>query len=108
MQRIWIRGKHRRVKPKYRNTFEPRQKYILVCEIVAEASARRIDKSCAGPTATGRTPFLAQSNPAPFGATRSFIANTPLETALPVVGDVNKTSIFRLMGQLSPYFPNPE
>ncbi len=60
-----------------------------------------------GPTATGRTPFLAESNPAPFGASRSFVANTPLETALPIVGDTQNASIFQLMGQLSPYFPNP-
>ncbi|KAL8949673.1 MAG: hypothetical protein Q9222_004234 [Ikaeria aurantiellina] len=63
----------------------------------------------AGPTPTGSAPFLAASNPAPFGATRSFVANGPLETTLPIIGDTaNNTSIFRLMGQLSPYFPNPE
>ena len=61
----------------------------------------------AGPTATGRTPFLAESNPVPFGASRSFVANVPLETALPIVGNTQNASIFRLMGQLSPYFPNP-
>ena len=60
-----------------------------------------------GPTPTGRAPFLAQSNPAPFGTSRSFIANTPLETALPIAGDTTNSSIFHLMGQLSPYFPNP-
>ena len=60
-----------------------------------------------GPTPTGRAPFLAQSNPAPFGTSRSFIANTPLETALPIAGDATNPSIFHLMGQLSPYFPNP-
>ncbi|KAL9026293.1 MAG: hypothetical protein Q9196_005019 [Gyalolechia fulgens] len=62
----------------------------------------------AGPTATGAAPFLAATNQAPFGATRSFVANTPLETALPIVGDTRNTGIFHLMGQLSPYFPNPE
>ena len=60
-----------------------------------------------GPTATGQAPFLAQSNPAPFGTTRSFVPNAPLETALPIVGDTTNASIFQLMGQLSPYFPNP-
>ena len=60
-----------------------------------------------GPTPTGRAPFLAQSNPAPFGTSRSFIANTPLETAVPIAGDTTNSSIFHLMGQLSPYFPNP-
>ncbi|KAL8724074.1 MAG: hypothetical protein Q9181_006998, partial [Wetmoreana brouardii] len=62
----------------------------------------------AGPTATGVAPFLAATNPAPFGATRSFVANAPLETALPIVGDTQNASIFHLMGQLSPYFPNPD
>ncbi|KAI4148053.1 MAG: hypothetical protein L6R39_002912 [Caloplaca ligustica] len=62
----------------------------------------------AGPTATGAAPFLAATNPAPFGATGSFVANAPLETALPIVGDTQNASIFHLMGQLSPYFPNPE
>ena len=61
----------------------------------------------AGPTATGRAPFLAASNPAPFGASRTFVANAPLETALPIVGNTQNASIFHLMGQLSSYFPNP-
>ncbi|KAL8681577.1 MAG: hypothetical protein Q9186_002317 [Xanthomendoza sp. 1 TL-2023] len=60
-----------------------------------------------GPTATGQAPFLAASNPAPFEATRSFVANDPLETALPIVGNSQNASIFHLMGHLSPYFPNP-
>lgn len=62
----------------------------------------------AGPTATGAAPFLAATNQAPFGATRSYVANAPLETALPIVGDTQNASIFHLMGQLSPYFPNPD
>ncbi|MCJ1467640.1 hypothetical protein MMC07_006265 [Pseudocyphellaria aurata] len=61
----------------------------------------------AGPTATGRAPFLAETNPAPFGPSRSFVPNTPLETALPIAGNAANTSIFQLMGQLSPYAPNP-
>ena len=59
-----------------------------------------------GPTSTGVAPFLAETNPAPFG-TVSFVANAPLETAEPISGNTN-SSIFRLMGNLSPYFPNPE
>ena len=59
-----------------------------------------------GPTATGRAPFLAESNPAPFGAA-TFVANHPLETAIPIVGNTQNASIFQLMGQISPYFPNP-
>lgn len=61
----------------------------------------------AGPTATGRAPFLAASNPAPFGPAGTFVANAPLETALPIVGNTQNQSIFHLTGQLSPYFPNP-
>ena len=60
-----------------------------------------------GPTATGRAPFLAETNPAPFGASKDFVPNTPLETSLPIVGDTTNASIFQLMGNVSPYFPNP-
>ncbi|KAL9115209.1 MAG: hypothetical protein Q9227_001003 [Pyrenula ochraceoflavens] len=59
------------------------------------------------PTKTGTAPFLAQTNPAPFGDPASFAPNQPLETALPIEGDSSKTSIFTLTGQLSSYFPNP-
>ncbi|KAI4254939.1 MAG: hypothetical protein LQ352_002801 [Teloschistes flavicans] len=55
----------------------------------------------AGPTQTGAAPFLAATNPAPFGPTRSFVANAPLETALPIVGNVRNASIFQLMGQVA-------
>jgi hypothetical protein len=61
----------------------------------------------AGPTATGRAPFLAQTNPVSFAPTVTFVPNTPLETAEPIVGQGQNQSIFQLMGQLSPYFPNP-
>ncbi|KAL8965563.1 MAG: hypothetical protein Q9183_003784 [Haloplaca sp. 2 TL-2023] len=61
-----------------------------------------------GPTKTGVAPFLAATNPAPFGMAGGFVANAPLETALPIVGDTKNTSIFHSMGHLSPYFPNPE
>jgi hypothetical protein len=60
-----------------------------------------------GPTATGPAPFLAQSNPASFAVTQTFVPNTPLETAVPVVGGSPNGSIFHLMGYLAPYFPNP-
>lgn len=60
-----------------------------------------------GPTATGRAPFLAESNPVAFAASIPFVPNTPLETAVPIVGNTQNASIFQLMGQLSPYFPNP-
>ncbi len=62
----------------------------------------------AGPTATGRAPFLAQTNPVSFAPTATFVPNNPLETAQPIVGGVSQNeSIFQLMGQLSPYFSNP-
>lgn len=61
----------------------------------------------AGPTATGRAPFLAQTNPVSFGPSVTFVPNTPLETAVPIVGAAQNQSIFQLMGQLSSYFPNP-
>ena len=61
----------------------------------------------AGPTATGRAPFLAQTNPVSFAPTATFVPNVPLETAMPIVGQSQNQSIFQLMGQLSPYFPNP-
>ncbi|QSZ30109.1 hypothetical protein DSL72_004629 [Monilinia vaccinii-corymbosi] len=61
----------------------------------------------AGPTATGRAPFLAQTNPVSFAPTVTFVPNSPLETAQPIVGQGHNESIFQLMGHLSPYLPNP-
>ena len=56
----------------------------------------------AGPTTTAKfAPFLAQTNPAPFGQeSASYVANAPLETNLPISGNTNKSSIFQLVGQL--------
>lgn len=61
----------------------------------------------AGPTATGRAPNLAQTNPVSFAPTATFAPNTPLETGMLIIGARQNESIFQLMGQLSPYFPNP-
>lgn len=61
----------------------------------------------AGPTATGRAPFLAQTNPVFFTPTATFVPNDPLETGEPIIGQAQNDSIFHLMGHLSPYFPNP-
>ncbi|PQE25245.1 histidine acid phosphatase protein [Rutstroemia sp. NJR-2017a WRK4] len=61
----------------------------------------------AGPTATGKAPFLAQTNPVSFAPTVTYVPNTPLETGEPIVGQGQNGSIFHLMAQLSPYFPNP-
>lgn len=61
----------------------------------------------AGPTKTAlNAPFLAQTNSVRLG-TVSFAPTSPLETAIPVAGNTNHSNIFQLMGQLSPYFPNP-
>ena len=60
-----------------------------------------------GPTATGPAPFLAQTNPVSFAASATYVPNAPLETAMPIMGSSQNGSIFQLMGQLSPYFPNP-
>ncbi|KAH8602612.1 histidine phosphatase superfamily [Bisporella sp. PMI_857] len=62
----------------------------------------------AGPTATGRAPFLAQTNPVSFEPTATFVPNNPLETAIPIIGQSQNQSIFHLMGHLSPYFSNPD
>lgn len=61
----------------------------------------------AGPTATGRAPFLAQTNPVYFAPTETFAASNPLETGTPIVGQNHNDSIFQLMAHLSPYFSNP-
>ena len=54
----------------------------------------------AGPTATGKPPFLAQTDAVTF-------QSTPLQTGTPIAGNVQNQSIFEHMGYLSPYFPNP-
>jgi hypothetical protein len=61
---------------------------------------------CQGPTQTGDAPNLAQTNLAPFAGV-SYIPNTPLETQVPIAGNVNNTNIFQRLAILSPYFPNP-
>lgn len=60
-----------------------------------------------GPTATGKAPFLGQTNPVSFGASVTYVPNTPLQTSQPIVGNSQNQNIFHLMGHLSPYFPNP-
>lgn len=61
----------------------------------------------AGPTATGRAPFLAQTNAVSFGPSATYVPNQPLETAMPIVGNTQNQSIFQHMGYLSPYYPSP-
>ncbi|KAI1000117.1 hypothetical protein K3495_g8081 [Podosphaera aphanis] len=62
----------------------------------------------AGPTSTGSAPFLAETNPISFAPTVTYVPNSPLETAIPIIGAPQNQSIFQLMGHLSPYFPNPD
>ena len=59
-----------------------------------------------GPTQTGDAPLLAQTNGAPFPGV-SYIPNSPLETQAPIAGNIHNANIFQLLGNLSPYFPNP-
>ncbi|OAL54073.1 3-phytase A precursor [Pyrenochaeta sp. DS3sAY3a] len=59
-----------------------------------------------GPTQTGEAPYMAQTNLAPFAGV-SYIPNTPLETQIPITGNVDNKNIFQSLANISPYFPNP-
>ncbi|KAL8370747.1 hypothetical protein RB595_000886 [Gaeumannomyces hyphopodioides] len=60
----------------------------------------------AGPTATGKAPFLRQT--VTFDPTATYVPNAPLQTAIPIQGMTSdNTSIFEMMGYLSPYSPSP-
>lgn len=60
----------------------------------------------AGPTATGKPAFLAQTRV--FDPTATFVPNEPLQTSIPIEGmKAGNESIFKMMGYLSPYFPSP-
>ncbi len=51
----------------------------------------------AGPTATGRQPFMAQTRT--FEATATYVPNEPLQTAIPIQGMAEgNRSIFQMMG----------
>ncbi|KAB8235574.1 histidine phosphatase family protein [Aspergillus alliaceus] len=58
-------------------------------------------QSFQGPTATGVAPFLALTNPAPFGY-RTYLPNHPIETSQPIPGARGRNA-FHSMGNLSPY-----
>jgi hypothetical protein len=61
----------------------------------------------AGPTATGKAAFMAQTRVVPTG-TVAFVPNAPLQTQVPIEGMTSQNeSIFKLMGYLSPYQPSP-
>lgn len=53
-----------------------------------------------GPTEAGAPPFLAQTNPAPFG-NPTYVPNTPVVTDVPIPGRSDGAEIFKLMGNLS-------
>ncbi|KAI6783807.1 3-phytase A [Emericellopsis cladophorae] len=60
----------------------------------------------AGPTATGRAAFMAQTRV--FEPTATFVPNEPLQTSIPIEGmQQGNESIFQMMGFLSPYSPSP-
>lgn len=60
----------------------------------------------AGPTATGKPAFLAQTRV--VDPTATFVPNEPLQTAIPIQGiQEGNRSIFQMMGYLSPYAPSP-
>lgn len=59
----------------------------------------------AGPTATGKAAFMAQTRVVPTG---TFVPNHPLQTQVPIQGmTAQNESIFNLMGYLTPYQPSP-
>lgn len=53
-----------------------------------------------GPTTTGLPPFMAETN-------TILIPNDPLETSQPIPDNPQHKSIFRLLGNQSPYYPHP-
>lgn len=60
----------------------------------------------AGPTATGKPAFMAQTRA--LNPTATFVPNEPLQTSIPIEGmQEGNESIFRMMGFLSPYHPSP-
>lgn len=60
----------------------------------------------AGPTATGKPAFMAQTRA--FDPTATYAPNEPLQTSIPIEGmEQGNQSIFKMMGFLSPYAPSP-
>ena len=60
----------------------------------------------AGPTATGKPAFMAQTRV--LDPTATYVPNEPLQTAMPIQGmSPGNKSIFHMMGYLSPYAPSP-
>lgn len=60
----------------------------------------------AGPTATGKAAFMAQTRV--FEPSATYVPNEPLQTSIPIEGmGQGNESIFKMMGFLSPYAPSP-
>ena len=60
----------------------------------------------AGPTATGKPAFMAQTRV--IEPSETYVPNEPLQTSVPIEGmKQGNESIFKLMGYLSPYSPSP-
>ncbi|KAJ5093730.1 hypothetical protein N7456_009591 [Penicillium angulare] len=61
----------------------------------------------AGPTKAGDAPFVAAQSAVPFLGGDFYLPNTPVVTNVPISGNANGGEIFKHMGNLSPYMPNP-
>lgn len=59
----------------------------------------------AGPTPTGKSPFMGQTRV--FDPTATYVPPEPLQTDMPIEGGSGNESIFKMMGFLSPYTPSP-
>ena len=71
------------------------ESYQGMCLIVLHTCVKLTLK---GTTATGVAPFLAETNPAPFGQ-KTLSPNDPLETSEPIKGAAGR-NIFHYMGNL--------
>ena len=63
----------------------------------------------AGPTPTGKEPFLAETNPVTFSGatTTTFIPVSPLQTQEPIKNEPGSGNIFTQMGNIGPYRASP-
>ena len=59
-----------------------------------------------GPTPTGKEPFVAETNQAPFAGV-TYIPPHPLETQQPISGAPADGNIFTLLANIGPYNPSP-
>lgn len=59
-----------------------------------------------GPTPTGKEPFLANTNQAPFSGV-TYAPPSPLETQQPIQGNTDNENIFTLLANIAPYHASP-